>query len=272
MVFENSSSEEFNKYFYRAEPEVLYDTGSFSILWKPHNMPCAPLRENENDTLLSWYLYQSGFSGGAGSVTGKKPVERGLLHRLDTPTAGLVLIAKKQESFDFLSNAQKAGMFQKTYKAFCVGNEAINCFMKPVVPVEKELFPLCDFPVFVESQFRVFGPGGREVRPVFPSSRYWEPSCNRNYRTEIQNVMESAGTGCCSFICSLSKGFRHQVRSHLAACGFPICGDRLYNPFCRLCGASSCCMQLFAVSLSFPDPDGKGTIFFSLPPTDKTSL
>ena len=32
-------------------------------------------------------------------------------------------------------------------------------------------------------------------------------------------------------ICSITQGFKHQVRCHLAWCGLPIIGDKVYNPY-----------------------------------------
>ena len=46
----------------------------------------------------------------------------------------------------------------------------------------------------------------------------------------------------------------------------------IYIDMAQIIGCRPLYRQFFAVSLSFPDPDGKGTIIFSLPPTDKTSL
>lgn len=268
MTIENAGPEEFLEFFYRCEPEVLYDTGDFSIVWKPHDMPCAPLKENEEGTLLYWYLHQSCCRGEAGLVAGRKAVECGLLHRLDTATAGLVLIAKKQEAFDFLNAAQKSGLFQKTYKAFCS-----DITESSVIPVERKISPDAgSYHISVESRFRGFGPKGREVRPVFFSSRMWNKCGSRGYCTEIQRVEKTLSGDCVCVLCSLENGFRHQVRIHLASCGLPICGDKLYNPLCRSCRTDGCYLQLFAVALSFPDPHGSGTIFFSLPQADKKSL
>ncbi|UKI54519.1 MAG: hypothetical protein L6V90_07365 [Treponema succinifaciens] len=50
--------------------------------------------------------------------------------------------------------------------------------------------------------------------------------------------------------CSIKEGYRHQVRSHLAWLGFPVRGDKLYNPLC----SQNEEMQFFADCLKFPHP------------------
>jgi 23S rRNA pseudouridine1911/1915/1917 synthase len=49
----------------------------------------------------------------------------------------------------------------------------------------------------------------------------------REYTTDIS--IEKDG-GVYRSICTVSAGFRHQVRCHLAWVLFPVCGDALYNP------------------------------------------
>ena len=78
------------------------------------------------------------------------------------------------------------------------------------------------------------------------------------YSTEISGLKK-----CGSFFrarCSIKNGFRHQVRCHLAWCGFPVIYDALYNSAFRSspdsyqkehAGISG--MQFFADGLEFPD-------------------
>ncbi len=270
---ENPLSSSFYERFYRNEPEVLLDKPGYAILWKPHNMHSAPLAEGEQGNLLTWYLSLPDIPDEARRVIGKKRVECGLLHRLDFATAGLVLVAKTQGAFYLLEEAQKEGRFVKGYRAFC------NCSDK-----KSEKLPYREGSRFcVKSRFRVFGQGGREVRPVFASDGEGKRRKDRRispkeYYTNIDVEKITDDGRFASLLCSLEAGFRHQVRAHLASCGFPVCGDQLYNPLCKMAPANkggkepSAFMQLIAVNLSFPDPQSSSSVFFSLPPKDKTSL
>ena len=95
---------------------IIYSCSDFVIAEKPHNMPTAPLSENETDTALNAVLEL--FPKGR-SVCGKKPVEHGLVHRLDTATHGLFLVALNQAAFDNLWAQQQSGSFLETYTAYC---------------------------------------------------------------------------------------------------------------------------------------------------------
>jgi 23S rRNA pseudouridine1911/1915/1917 synthase len=56
------------------------------------------------------------------------------------------------------------------------------------------------------------------------------------------------------------RGFRHQIRCHLAWLGFPILHDSLYG------GAGEGVLALRACSLSFDDPLDGARRFFEIPP------
>ena len=82
---------------FSSQAEVIFENEAYAVLYKPRGMPTAPLSENEEGTLVSWFLKRC---PEAALVKGKKDIEAGLVHRLDTATSGLVLMAKNQESYD----------------------------------------------------------------------------------------------------------------------------------------------------------------------------
>ncbi len=231
-------------------PFVVRDAPGWSVVFKPHGMPTAPLRDGEHGTLLAWFL---ALAPEAASVRGKKIVEHGLIHRLDTPTEGMVLIAKDQSAYDALQESQNADLIRKTYRALC--DHERRAELERIVK---------GLPLSIESRFRPWGPGGREVRPVFPADRRYD-GAGRDYRTVLESVeiSEDEGVRC---TCELTRGYRHQVRAHLASLGLPIQGDDLYN---RLHSendtGSKGILALSAVGLSFPDPNSKATITIWLP-------
>ena len=109
------------------------------------------------------------------------------------------------------------------------------------------------------------------VRPLFPGDRGYG-SARDEYTTEVESVERSAEPGLFRVIASLERGYRHQVRAHLAAMGYPIAGDALYRP-----GggdgstANGMPLQLHAFSIGFPDPVTGSPISVSLPLPDRTS-
>ena len=76
----------------------------YLVIYKPKGLPSAPLTTDDKDNALTQAcaMYPQ-----IKSVCGKKAIEYGLLHRLDTATDGLIVIAASQECYDFLQNEQK---------------------------------------------------------------------------------------------------------------------------------------------------------------------
>ena len=115
-------------------------------------------------------------------------------------------------------------------------------------------------PFKIESAFRPYGPGRKEVRPVLSNI-----SKNENqgelYVTEILENQPVSDTGILSFRLRISKGFRHQIRCHLAWLGAPILNDSLYG------GPSSGkgLLALRAASITFTDPSSGKVRSYSIP-------
>lgn len=215
----------------------------FLVVAKPAGVPAAPLFEGDESVLTeAARLFPE-----IALVRGRKDVERGLVHRIDTETSGLVLIASTQQSYDALTCAQRAGEFEKWYRAEieripdCA--ERLGGF--PAAPEEIG----GDFAV--RSAFRAFGRGGREVRPVTDGAGR---AARRKGGRVVYETDISLGTGGVA-LCHLTAGFRHQVRCHLAWCGIPVAGDTIYNPDARADSERPAhSMRFTAFRISFPHP------------------
>jgi len=88
----------------------------------------------------------------------------------------------------------------------------------------------CNETVCTKSYFRGFGNGIKEVRPVTEDSGMAALKKVKNkvlYETEIRVVSNDRKRA--EVLCTISKGYRHQVRCHLAWCGLPCVNDPLYN-------------------------------------------
>ncbi len=196
------------------------DDKPFLVIYKPRGLPSAPLNAEDTDNALAQAcaMYPQ-----IKSVCGKKAIEYGLLHRLDTATDGLLLIAASQECYDFLMTEQKEGRFIKTYSALCdiIPDNAEQLGGFPPVPAPS---------VSVTSYFRPYGQGRKEVRPVTEESGKAALSklgFKKLYTTkiEITKISDSRAKA----VCEIAEGYRHQVRCHLAWTGYPVIGDPLYN-------------------------------------------
>ncbi|MCR4823280.1 MAG: hypothetical protein K5873_10475 [Treponema sp.] len=228
----------------------------FLLIYKRAGLPSAPLFEGEDSALTQAIKLFPEIA----EVHGKKEIEHGLLHRIDTETNGLLLIASSQTSYEFLTRAQKEGKFHKWYRAdvdfFDSENYPLEAF--PALPEELKAFVSkkeINSSITVESSFRAFGPGKKEVRPVTKDSGRAASKKGGSvlYKTEMTFISEK------QLLCHITAGYRHQVRCHLAWCKIPVHGDKVYNPSCRQSlsggGASSSEKMAFtACKISFPHP------------------
>ena len=221
---------------------VLLQTDALVIADKAHGIPTVPLKsQGPEGTLLG---YVSSVCPDVLSVRGRNAWEYGAVHRLDTATGGLVVFARTQEMYDHLQAVQAEGLFRKTYLAVTSRGDRLKG-MEP--DLGKSSFT-------ISSYFRSYGPGAKEVRPVTDASR---ADSSVLYSTEIEPVSEN--NGLCTFRCTITRGFRHQIRAHLAWMGYPIVGDDLYGDSAS--GSSDSLMRLDCVAVSFPMPDGSGFSF-----------
>ncbi len=222
------------------ELDIIHEPSAdspFLIVNKPAGLPSAPLFEGDDSVLT---LAAKKFPEIL-SVHGKKEVEKGLVHRIDTETQGLVLIATSQESYDNLILFQKEGRFEKYYKAIVEQNPRCPNLLGGFPP--KELIDSERFSI--QSAFRPYGKKGREVRPVTQNAgrAALKKGGSVIYTTDIFLQGDEA-------LCHIRAGYRHQVRCHLAWCGFPVKGDKIYNPK----GEDFPSMEFFACKITFPHP------------------
>ena len=182
------------------------------VVDKPAGLHTAPLRPGETGTLLEMVIAE--FPEVA-AVPGVKPVEPGLVHRLDHGTSGLVVVARTAEAFAALRRLFAAGGARKGYLAACAcGNGAGREGQR----------------VRIASRFAPFGAGRRMVRVVLPeesSRRLLQKAAQETYATEAD--ITARGPGRALLSARIQRGFRHQVRAHLAFLGYPILGDPLYG-------------------------------------------
>ena len=212
---------------------VVYKNSKILIVYKESGLPTAPLKNATNHNLV---LRVAEEYPQIMAVSGYQPWEGGLVHRLDNLTKGLVIFALDQSAFDFLNYQQKNDMLIKEYRAKSNGIKTALPGFPPYT-----FSALDDEMVTIISCFRAFGPKGASVRPL--------PIKNgeKVYRTDI--VKESDN----SFICTITQGFRHQIRCHMAWAGHPLIGDERY-------GGKEGEFGLEAIGLSFVDPESKKNI------------
>ncbi len=193
-----------------APPRILWEAGGVVALDKPAQVPFAPTRSAVQGTLLHALARHAG-----------RPLNQlHPIHRLDTPTSGVVLVALDPGAAAFLSEALQGGHLRKTYLAWVAGCPS---------PAEGEWsWPLGDV-----------GPDGRVA-----AAAGGRPALTRYLVLEArpaESLLQAEPV----------TGRTHQIRAHCALAGCPIVGDRTYGGPLTAPRA-----LLHAWRLTFPSPDG----------------
>ncbi len=197
----------------------------FAVIIKHRGIASAPLFEGD----ISAYTQAASRFPELNRVKGRKECEHGLLHRIDTDTEGLLLIASSQDFYDYMQDVQEEGNFIKSYKAICTHRVYLpEGYPKQPYNIKNMLQNGCTN-IKVKSMFRPYGIKNREVRPVTSASgkAALKKAAPAWYTTDITLKQKKNNTFTAD--CTLSKGYRHQVRCHLSWLGFPIEGDPLYS-------------------------------------------
>jgi len=223
-------------------------------VFKPPRMHCAPLKQGGNETLLDWYAK---IFPPVMELSGRKEGEGGLLHRLDYETQGLVLFAKNRHAMDNLLNQQKQGIFIKEYSAICQ-----KCEPQPDA-IGINLYN-------IESYFRPYGRGRKQVRPVTEEKLKGKKIAKDGdsyYKTEVIGIEKKqidSMEEIFHFTVRIRRGFRHQIRCHLAWIGFPVLNDPLYGK--EYAKESDDFLALRATGIFFDDPESGKPVQFRIEP------
>ena len=239
------------------KPQILAAEKDFLIVYKPPRMHSAPLANSSGQTILKWCAIQF---PEIMDLPGRKAGEGGLLHRLDYETHGIMLLAHNKFGMEALLSQQEEGKIQKEYCALSAESKiALPGFPqgKPGYPPEK----------IITSAFRPYGPGRKAVRPVCIDTSKDEGE-KELYITEILESHAASAAGFFFFRLMISKGFRHQIRSHLAWMGMPILNDELYGGAAHGKGL----LALRAFSITFTDPSSGKKLDFVIPPMEPADI
>jgi len=260
------------------EPRIVFEGDGVIVVAKPAGMHCSPSGSPSGDeaTLCAW-LYER--RPAAAAIRGRGKGEGGLLHRLDAATSGLVAFAADEEAFAAAIAAAGAGEFIKRYRALGLpaGSGLLGSKPESIAPdgVDSAAWSRClraPDPrrlsemlsgTAVVSRFRPFGPGSARVAcaaaDAVPagSGKAWTRDAYRSHFLAAQPY----NGGVLADI-ELSRGFRHQVRAHMAWLGLPLRGDDVYGD------GEAGDLRLRAYSLSFPSPRGGGQLVVELDDAD----
>jgi 23S rRNA pseudouridine1911/1915/1917 synthase len=230
--------------------KVVLENAQVIVVDKPAGQPTAPLRPGEVGTLVSALLgrYPELVPYGPDEFIGHSVREPGIIHRLDTETSGVVVVARTAAAFEVLKTALKESRLDKRYLLLCA---------EQGLPDEGSIeFPLANHPKDQRRVYACIHP--RDV------ARY-EP---RPARTQYR-VLQRSGTWALVEV-TVEKALRHQIRAHFASIGHPLAGDELYGgPVIRVLGRHA----LHAARVAYAGGGGVDAFDASVPvPKDMAAL
>jgi 23S rRNA pseudouridine1911/1915/1917 synthase len=177
--------------------QILWQNDELLKVYKPALLPVSRTTRNLYQTLISLVRRETPF------------VNAQLLHRLDTETSGVILLAKNSAADKKWKKHLEALIVRKVYHAWVTGCPEWN-----QVTFECELSEKKGSEI--RSQMYVVDPQEREC--------YLKPKVSKTAFQVLQRQTDRT-----LIECELFTGRKHQIRAQLAYLGYPIIGDKIYS-------------------------------------------
>ncbi len=176
-------------------PIIAYQDQAILVIHKPAGWPVQPDKTGAPD-LLSW-LEQT---------TGPGPFY--LVHRLDRPVSGLIVVARRPAGQSALTRQMARGQFSKRYLAVVCAHPAADQGDLTDYLQKNERLNLS----------QVVSPDARQAKQA-----------RLHYRC-LQRCSDPSGQPLSLLAIDLETGRHHQIRVQMAHAGWPLWGDSKYNP------------------------------------------
>lgn len=215
------------------ELKILHEDNHIIVVLKPQGVPSCGDESGDENMLDAVKEYIRTAYGKPGNVY------VGLVHRLDRPTGGVMVFAKKSKAAARLSEQMRSGDFEKKYLAVLSAvpkepqGKLVNYLKKNAV---NNMVYLC------------------------PPTTEGAKMASLEYR-----VAEEKG-GCALAEIKLHTGRSHQIRVQMAGIGCPVFGDMRYGGERAKKGN----LALWAYSLTFTHPVTKERLRFMAEPPEET--
>lgn len=176
--------------------EIIWEDENMAVVNKPSNMLTHPTALEISGTLVNALLnhYDQNLSDLGGDM------RRGIIHRLDRNTSGLIMIAKNNKTHEFLVDQMRAKMFTKKYLAVVKG-------------------------IITDKEFVINEPIGRHLTQPHKMA---VNGCNAKESLSIVKVLSYLDNATLVEV-TLITGRTHQIRVHLSNIGHPVYNDTLYG-------------------------------------------
>lgn len=180
---------------------IVWESKDFVVVNKPAGLPTHPNDFEDQKTLANALLAKYPEIRGVGEDT----LRPGIVHRLDTDTSGLLMVARNQDKFQRLRKLFDERKIKKTYLALALGKvEKTGEINEPLAH-----HPTNPRKMVVVSKVHSFRSVPRQAKTFFEPVESF-----KNYTVLRVKTL---------------TGRMHQVRVHLSFIGHPLAGDRLYQ-------------------------------------------
>lgn len=175
--------------------EIVYEDENMLVVNKPSGMLTHPTTIERENTLVNALLYK--FNNNLSDINGE--FRRGILHRLDRNTSGLLMIAKNNKAHEFLAEQIKNHTITKKYRAVVKG-------------------------VIKEDEFEINSPIGRNPNQPHKMMTRDDGKPSRTIVKVLERFKEYTYVEL-----TLITGRTHQIRVHMKSINHPVYNDTLYG-------------------------------------------
>ncbi len=182
---------------------IVHEDEHLLVIDKPAGMPVHPNDYDDTGTVVNFLL--SSYPEVVG--VGEGPLRPGIVHRLDTGTTGLLLVARTARAYEGLKSQFVERRVRKHYYALALGDVAS--------------------PGRIDSPLAHDPKNARRMKVVATAEEFAKLNA-RDALTEYEPWQRLSGDATLLWVAILT-GRMHQIRVHLASLGHPLCGDLLYQ-------------------------------------------
>ena len=209
------------------------------------DLSCLRLLQQQNNILAIFKpagLHSAALPGGRGGLSLEEllpdlcrelqlePAEVSLFNRLDCLTTGIVLACQGRKALEECLAAEVTGQMEKRYLALVNGLVQGQFTIKNKLDTDsriktKALQQEDSDPLRHTQVEALYSAPAEEFGLAAPCLA----DCTAGGETPPEG--KHPGSVCTLVQVGIRRGARHQIRAHLAAAGYPVWGDPLYNPF-----------------------------------------
>lgn len=197
--------------------DIIYEDEHLMVINKPQGMVVHPGAGHHSGTLVNALMYYSNQLSEMNN-----PERRGIVHRIDKDTSGLLIVAKTNKAHRILSDALSRHEIVRVYEAIVYG-------------FFQEKAGVIDAPIARDKKNRKKMTVHLDGRPAVTHFRVIAPV---KYGTYIQLRLETGRT--------------HQIRAHMKYIDHPVLADPVYAPKRKNFGLQGQCLHARALLFKHP--------------------